>query len=140
MQIPISVKKIPPNGSHIFVTGKLNGIGLRFLIDTGASQSVIDKSFAQEHLSYVDIIKTEHQTTGLGANIPNSEFVKIYRIRIGKFDLKKMEFALLDLSVVNTAYASAGFKVVNAIIGGDILFRYRAIIDYSAKILHLSAS
>ncbi len=139
MQIPITVKKIPPNGSHIFVNGKINGISLRFLIDTGASQSVIDKSFAEEHFRNAHIIKTEHQTTGLGANIPNSEFIKIYRIRLGKLNLNRMEFALLDLSVVNTAYTGAGFKVVNAIIGGDILLRYGAIINYSAKTLQLSA-
>ncbi len=139
MEIPISVKKIPPNGSHIFVNGKINEIGLRFLIDTGASQSVIDKTFVDQNLNGIHVIKTEHQTTGLGANIPNSEFIKVYRIRIGKFKLGRMEFAMLDLSIVNTAYTGAGFKTVNAIIGGDILLKYRAVIDYSAKTLNLKA-
>lgn len=137
MQKPIKliIKKIPPKGYHIFVKGKIQGIEVKFLIDTGASKSVVDKSFTEKHFKDQPIKKTEHQTTGLGANIQNSEFVKFKRLKIGSRSIKPIEFALLDLEMVNSAYTAAGLDPVYAIIGGDILMKYKCSIDYYNALL-----
>jgi hypothetical protein len=128
--LKLIIKKIPPKGYHIFVKGKIQGIEVKFLIDTGASKSVVDRSFTEKHFKDQHIIKTEHQTTGLGANIQNSEFVKFNRLKIGTKSIKPLEFALIDLDMVNAAYTAAGLDPVYAIIGGDILMKYKCVIDY----------
>ena len=138
MQFPLIIKKIPPKGNHIFIKGKIQGVSLDFLIDTGASKSVIDKKFAEDNFKPLKIKKTEHQTTGLGANIPNSEFVTLRRVKIGDHRISPVEFALLDLEMVNSAYTAAGLDPVEAIIGGDILKRYCFVIDYGKGIVHLA--
>ncbi len=137
MFFPLIIKKIPPKGFHIFVKGKIQGKALDFLIDTGASKSVVDKTFAVENFKPLKIKITEHQTTGLGANILNSEFITLRRIKIGNQRIKPVEFALLDLDMVNVAYTSAGLNPVQAIIGGDILKRYGMVIDYANATIHL---
>lgn len=134
---PIQIKEIPPKGHHIFVKGRIGRIPVNFLIDTGASKSVVDAKFAEDHFKMGKVIKTDHLTTGLGANIPNSSFLKLRRIKIGKTKIKPTTFALLDLSVVNDAYASANLEPVIAIIGGDILMKYKSNIDYQTKALTL---
>ncbi|MBP8248580.1 MAG: clan AA aspartic protease [Chitinophagales bacterium] len=131
--IPLIIKTIPPKGYHIFVDGKIGRHKMRFLIDTGASKSVINQDYAQNHFSNSLITKTDHLTTGLGANIPNSSFIRLHRVKLDKFSLKTVHFALLDLSMVNQAYSSAGLDPVEAIIGGDILKKYGAVIDYGNK-------
>ncbi|MGB4931856.1 MAG: retropepsin-like aspartic protease [Chitinophagales bacterium] len=135
--IPIQVLTIPPKGYHIFVDGKIGRKRINFLIDTGASKSVIDQEFAKQFFPDEQVTKTDHLTTGLGANIPNSSFIRLNRIRIGKHKITSTKFALLDLSIVNDAYASAGLEPVLAIIGGDILKKYGAVIDYANRILLL---
>ncbi|OQA10334.1 MAG: hypothetical protein BWY67_01178 [Bacteroidetes bacterium ADurb.Bin397] len=44
---------------------------------------------------------------------------------------------LLDLSHVNQSYEILKLKPVDGVIGGDLLKRYEAIIDYSKKTLVL---
>lgn len=100
------------------------------MIDTGASKSVIDAAYANIHFPNAFRILTDHQTTGLGAQIPNAGFVRLRNIRIGKHHLKPISFALLDLSVVNQAYAEARLDPVIAILGGDVLRKYGMIINY----------
>lgn len=136
--VKLIIKKIPPDGYHIFVKGKIQGVAVKFLIDTGASKSVADKSFTEKHFKDHPVKKTEHQTTGLGTNIQNSEFVKFKRMKIGDKSIKPIEFALLDLDMVNTAYTSAGLDPVYAIIGGDILKKYACEIDYLNGILRIN--
>jgi len=133
--LKLIIKKIPPKGYHIFVKGKIQGLDVKFLIDTGATKSVVDRSFIEKHFKDQPIKKTEHQTTGLGTNIQNSEFVKLKRLKIGSKSIKPIEFALIDLDMVNTAYTSAGLDPVYAIIGGDILMKYKASIDYNDALL-----
>lgn len=127
---PLIIKKIPPKGYHIFVEGKIMGMPIRFLIDTGASKSVVDQTFAETYYKTSVITKTDHQTTGLGTNILNSNFIRLRRIKINDQKIKSMQFALLDLKIVNDAYSQAGLGKVEAIIGGDILKKYNCVIDY----------
>jgi len=134
-RVPIKVKKIPPHGSHLFVGGKILGVPMMFLIDTGASQSVVDKQFAVDHFGEIHIKTSDHHTTGLSSSIPNSEFSRLRRIHIGSYQIKPAEFALIDLSHVNAAYQMAGFSAVQGIIGGDILKKYDCVIDYRNKLL-----
>lgn len=131
--IPLIIKTIPPKGYHIFVDGKIGRHKMRFLIDTGASKSVINQDYANNQFAGSLITETDHLTTGLGANIPNSSFIRLHRVKLDKFSIKTVQFAILDLSMVNQAYTSAGLNPVEAIIGGDILKKYGAIIDYSTR-------
>lgn len=129
--LPLQVSKIPPEGYHIFVDGKMQRKRVRFLLDTGASKSVLDYSYAMAHFPHTRQTHTDHQTTGLGAHIPNASFMRLRGIHLGKHHIQPVTFALLDLSTVNQAYAEAKLPPIVAIIGGDMMRKYRMVIDYA---------
>lgn len=133
MKIPLIIRNLPPAGCHIFVKGTIDGKRTLWLIDTGASQSVIDKTFVSSHFNTNRISESPHQTTGLGATYDKSEFVRLKNIAIGKFLIKSKKFAVIDLDVVNTAYVAGGMPRIEAIIGGDILKKYRGVINYNKR-------
>lgn len=133
--IPIILAKIPPKGYHIFVAGKIQRKRVRFLIDTGASKSVIDYTYASTHFPNARQTHTDHQTTGLGAQIPNATFMRLRGIHLGKQHIQPITFALLDLSTVNNAYAEAKLDPIVAILGGDILRKHKMVIDYARTTL-----
>lgn len=135
VQIPLIIEDIPPKGIHIFIKGKIQRKRVRFLVDTGASKSVIDHDFALRNFPYTRRLVTEHLTTGLGANIPNATFIKLRGVHIGKYKISPVVFAQLDLSAVNDAYSSALLDPVVAIIGGDVLRQYQMVIDYGRATL-----
>ncbi|MBC8046985.1 MAG: aspartyl protease family protein [Fimbriimonadaceae bacterium] len=137
MNIKLKIQKIPPGGSHIFVKGKIGGKKVTYLIDTGASKSVIDKTYVEKHFSELHVVESKHSTTGLGATYDKSSFITIPNIQIGDFIIPKKEFGLLDLSMINTAYQQAGLDPIIVIIGGDILLKYKGIIDYKNKLIKL---
>ncbi|MFN0276868.1 MAG: aspartyl protease family protein [Chitinophagales bacterium] len=137
MNIKLKIQKIPPGGSHIFVKGKIGSKNVTYLIDTGASKSVIDKNYFAKHFAELQITELAHSTTGLGATYEKSESITIPQIEIGKFVIRKNEFGLLDLSVINAAYHQAGLDPILVIIGGDILLKYKGVIDYRNKIFKL---
>ncbi|MEZ5013467.1 MAG: aspartyl protease family protein [Chitinophagales bacterium] len=136
--IPIEIIKIPPTGRHIFLRGRIGRKRVRFLIDTGASSCVLDSTFVHHAFPRAILRNTEHLTTGLGASLPNSIFTRMRRVKAGSFSLGSIDFAVLDLSTVNSAYLESGLEPVQAIIGGDILHALDAVIDYGKKQLLLS--
>lgn len=129
----LKVQKIPPGGAHIFVKGHIGFRSMLCLIDTGASKSVVNKSFIEEFYPSYSISETEHSTAGLGATFDKSYFVKLPKIKIGGVTIKDHKFGLLDLSGINEAYAAAGMDAINIIIGGDILLKYKCTLDYGTK-------
>lgn len=137
MKIPLIIRNLPPQGSHIFVKGRIDQVDILWLIDTGASQSVIDKGFINSYFKNNIITETAHQTTGLGATYDKSEFVRLKNIAIGKFAISTKKFAVIDLQMVNAAYEGAGMHKIEAIIGGDILKKFKAMIHYGKKELTL---
>ena len=128
--IPLKIKKIAPEGCHLFFNGSIENKRIRFLIDTGASKSVIDRTFTETWLKHIQIHETEHQTTGLGATYNKSSFGRFRRIYFREFKIHPVKFAVLDLKGVNEAYQAIKMKPVQAIIGGDLLRKYYAVIDY----------
>jgi len=137
MDIKLSIQKIPPGGAHIFVSGRICGKRITYLIDTGASKSVMDKKYLTETFPDIPITEVTQSTAGLGAMYEKSEYAELQKIEIGGFKIAKKAFAVLDFTVINTAYTQSGFKPIQAIIGGDILVKYKGIVDYKKKALRL---
>lgn len=120
---------------HYKLSLKLNGVLGNFILDTGASTSCVGFTGIDHFL----MTSEESQIKAAGAGAINME-TKISRnntLNIGKWNTKKMDFVVFDLSHVNQALEQAEEESVHGIIGADFLKKFRAVIDYGRNCLYL---
>ena len=138
--IPLKIISIQQHGFHVMLKVMINRKTARMVLDTGASQTVMDRQRVHNFVAEREFEKNEAMSTGLGTNSMESHIAHIRKIQLGALILKDASLLLLDLSLVNQSYEQIGMKPIDGIIGGDILIKYRAVIDFSKKILKLTIS
>ena len=135
--LPLKIVHVDQLGYHIFVKAKVNGTIANLLVDTGASKTVFDTNRIQKFAEKNSMLLNEHISTGLGTNSMQSHTIVLKKMQLGDLLLKNFEIFLLDLSHVNVTYEKLKYKPLDGVIGGDILMRYKAQIDYNLKSLKL---
>lgn len=130
LKIPITKKA----SGHLHVNVVVNGVDGEFILDTGASSTVIDaKKISKFNLQTQD---TNYKGVGAGGTQTMQKATN-NTFKLG--DLKKSNFAVyvINLDHVNNALTSMGLNEVEGVIGADILTENKAIIDYSNLVLYL---
>lgn len=126
--VPLTLINLQDDGFHLLVEIVVFGQKLFAVVDTGASRSVFDKTFIQTHIKELEHTEDTHATTlfttssTLQASIP--------KLKIGSLILRDYETVALDLEAVNQAYEGLGHPPISAIIGGDLLLKFHATINY----------
>ena len=116
-------------GIHLIIDVVINGVKAKLVIDTGASRTVLDYGKMQEF--DVDIEKTEHLSSGIGTNSMESMLCQLQEFSIGNLKINDITVVLVDLQHVNESYALLKLPPVIGVLGGDILDKYNAKIDYA---------
>ena len=116
---------------------KINNRIARLVLDTGASQTVLDKNRVHRFVDEKEFEKNEALSTGLGTNSMESHIVHIRKMQLGELVIKNATLILLDLAIVNSSYEQIGMKPVDGIVGSDILVHQRAVIDFQKKFMRL---
>jgi hypothetical protein len=65
----------------------------------------------------------------------SSSTAVINDIQIGELHISDFEVAVLDLSAINIAYRQLDHPEVLGVLGGDILVKYSALIDYGKRMI-----
>jgi predicted aspartyl protease len=120
-----------------FWSGEVSFDGLEkpvnFIIDTGASISVVSKALAEragfERYAQTGFIKV-YGAAGLADNI---QTILLPRITLGTSTWQNIYAAVLDMEAINE---TAGFEQTG-IIGGNILRRYRVVFDFNRGLIRL---
>lgn len=129
-EVKFSKIKIDEVGCHLLVKVKLNNKWFTLVIDTGASQTVLDYHIARE-ISRNQARHLENaSSTGVGGEPLQSHLLQIEKFKIGDITILDNYFILLDLQHVNSQYEKIGKWRVQGVLGGDILNGYQAVIDY----------
>jgi hypothetical protein len=136
--IKLDYTKLSDGGVHLLLNCKVDGISLRFVLDTGASHTVLDTDWAKENLSEKEINLVEDPAQGIGSAVEVHKAI-ISELIIGNFTLRNRSIALINFTSINAVYKKEGLGEVHGILGGDILFDYKAIIDYDEMELHFLA-
>ena len=127
------------DGCHPFVNALVNGTEARLLIDTGASKTVLDKTFLLSLEPKVNLKQSEQLSTGLGAGNLPSEYAQNLKIEIGDWTVDETSVAVLDLYHVNETYKSIDLPILHGVIGGDLLLSHQAVINYKKAELKLTS-
>ncbi|HCQ29346.1 MAG TPA: clan AA aspartic protease [Flavobacteriales bacterium] len=137
-QVPFNIIPIEEDGFHLQLSGKINDNDVNLLIDTGASRSVFDENKIKAILGENLIEEIEKLSTGLGTNSMQSKKAVLESFKIGDIHLHNYEVAVLDLSHVNQSYTQIGLDEIAGVIGSDLLYDMKAVIDYDKSTLTLN--
>ena len=130
--------KIDQNGCHLLIRMKLNRKTVWLVLDTGASQTVLDYHVANS-LSKNKALKMDRASSrGVGGEHLQSHLLMVEEASLGDLVIYDYHFVLLDLQHVNSMYQSIGIQPVQGVLGSDLLNRYKAVIDFKKKELVLT--
>ena len=138
LEIPIQLLDIEGEGFHIMVKGLIHGKEANFLLDTGASRSVFDPKTISSFIDDLQFEKKEGMTAGVGSSDLESATFRIDVFSIGSMMVYDYEAVALDLENIHEMYGKLGLPKIDGIIGGDLLKRHKAVINYRNKKLRLT--
>lgn len=130
--VPLRIIDLHEDGYHLLLEIRVYDTPFTVVLDTGASKTAFDKDLLQAHEKAL-IQSSDKLSTGLGTTDMQSFTALIPELCIGELTVKDIEVAVLDLSAINMAYAQMNHPQVLGVIGGDILTKYKAVIDYGRK-------
>lgn len=117
--------------NSIIVPGLLNGKKTRFLIDTGAHNTILHDAFAKE--ANCKLGEYDELVAGVGGTAP-AAYGEVKRIQLGETLLLNKRYLCTDL----TNGLPEGAKLTqDAIIGGAELARLDAVISYRERLIFL---
>jgi hypothetical protein len=132
IKVPLRIIDLHGDGFHPLLDIELFGKTFTVVLDTGASKTAFDKTLLQVHEEAL-ILDSDSLSTGLGTNEMTSFTAIIPNLYIGELHIRDIEVAVLDLSTINIAYRQMDHPEVLGVLGGDILMKYKAVIDYGKK-------
>ena len=138
MQLPIHLLDIEGDGFHIMVKGKINGMEANFIIDTGASRSVFDPTVITRFVENPQFKKKPGLTAGVGgSDLDTSTFI-IDTLAFGDIEIHNYEAVALDLENIHETYQKLKLPAIDGIIGGDLLYRLKATLNYRLRKIRLT--
>jgi len=131
--IPLKIIDLQGDGFHPLLEITAFGQPFFLVLDTGASKTAFDETMLLQ--VYADAVLTANEgfSTGLGTNSMASSKITLNELYIGDFLLEEFEVAVLDLSTINIAYRQLGHPEILGVLGGDVLMKYKAVIDYGKQ-------
>lgn len=132
LELELHIVELETDNYHIMMEGEFHdGEKCMWIIDTGASKTVLDKNLED----YYQVLETdgieEFQSAGINEGMVDTRVGITGHIRFGKLLIEDLKVALIDLSHVNDIYSKYSEYKIAGLLGGDILKRYRAVINYN---------
>ncbi|MCQ2305802.1 MAG: retropepsin-like domain-containing protein [Bacteroidales bacterium] len=138
IEIPIRILDIEGDGFHIMIQGRINGKEANFLIDTGASHSVFDPKNIANFIDNPQFEKKEGITAGVGGNELESATFDIEALDLGDLEIRHYNAVALDLENIYESYEKVHLPKIDGIIGGDLLVKHKAVINFRQKKIRLT--
>lgn len=137
--IPIEIIEMEAENFHLVVESVFfNGSTGKWIIDTGASKTVLDKTLNLHYNESEAVNDNEILSAGIGEKLIETSEGIIPDLDFNGMVLENLKVALIDLSHINNLYKKYSEITICGLIGSDFLHKYKAIIDYSEKKLILN--
>ena len=138
IEIPINIINIEGDGFHLIAEGMINNKPARFVVDTGASRTVFDKDRILNYIDNPEFNEKEGISAGIGGTDLSSFIFNIEELSFGDLKINDYQAVAMDLSNVNNSYAMLKLPPVDGVLGGDLMKKYQAVINYKLKKMRLT--
>lgn len=138
IEIPINIINIEGDGFHLIAEGLINNKPARFVVDTGASRTVFDKDRILNYIDNPEFNEKEGISAGIGGTDISSFIFNIEELSFGNLKINDYQAVAMDLSNVNNSYAMLKLPPVDGVLGGDLMKKYQAVINYKLKKMRLT--
>lgn len=138
IEIPINIINIEGDGFHLIAEGMINNKPARFVVDTGASRTVFDKDRILNYIDNPEFNEKEGISAGIGGTDITSFIFNIEELSFGDLKINGYQAVAMDLSNVNNSYAMLKLPPIDGVIGGDLMKKHQAIINYKLKKMRLT--
>lgn len=135
--IKLHKTSLSDGGIHLLLLAKVDGNELRFVLDTGASHSVMDIHWARKNLKEDEIKLVSEPAHGIGSPVEVHK-AELSSFEFGDLIIQDHSVPLIDFNSINGIYEQEGVEEVHGILGGDILLSKGAVIDYNKMELHFT--
>jgi len=130
IEIPLILVELEDDNYHILLDTQFSDHEFgKWVIDTGASKTVFDIN-QNEKYSLTENQLAEIESTGIGDVKIETKTGIISNMKIGELSINEIHVGLIDLSHLNTLYKQFTNERIFGLIGSDLLFKYKAVIDY----------
>ena len=132
--VPLALTRVA-SGHLALAEARVNGQPATLYLDTGAGQTLLDLAFARG----LRLPLTEGESRGVGAGGGGLGLFHtvVTRLTLADFTEQDWTCAVMDLAPVNAGLCQRGLAPMDGIIGGDLLQRREAVIDYRQSVLFL---
>ncbi len=132
MKYKIKLKRIAleADGCHLVMEARIGQEKLRLVVDTGASKTAIDETWLRQLLPGLNLEKQDQHSAGLGTMTMESYLALLPELKLGKLQIRHCSVAVLDLQNIRDSYEQLGLGTLHGVLGGDILSRFKARIQY----------
>lgn len=131
--IPLILVELENKNYHILVEVLMKDNSSTFwVIDTGASRTVMDASLARFSTPKEVDVLDEMQSAGINGDPLETELAENIEISIGSCKFSDLTLALIDLDNVNRLYEKYTHYRISGLIGSDLLHKCKASLDYSS--------
>jgi hypothetical protein len=136
IEIPLQIIELEHKNFHILIEGSFHdGTTANWIIDTGASKTVLDSNLDQFYESIESDPEEDYQSAGINQGMLDTTVGRIYRLQFGGLEISNLKVALIDLNHVNEIYEKFTPYKIAGLLGGDILMDYQCMIDYENKLI-----
>jgi len=135
-KIPFQIVALESQSYHIIIDGKIDGVDITFIIDTGASRTIIDRCYA-DILEKLPLGTEKPMATGLSAEQIPVELYSISQLTLADVLFENTQALTADLNPINEVYSTLTGKKIGGLIGCDFLLNNVKTIDLKRKCLTL---
>lgn len=132
IEIPFEIRELDgKQNMQPVVMAQIDQYPLRLVIDTGASHSCLSKKLVKKFINKKEL--KADMVMGVGRGKLNNKLIEIPSFEIGDLKIKDHLFLSLQISHINKILSSLGIEPIDGLLGSDILFSYKAVINYSSQ-------
>lgn len=121
MLVPLILVELGPQSYHLLIEVRMYGVETSFVLDSGASRSLIDSTLLPASTVPIDLVEP---LVAYGVDAGNVPVRLVYGVELSLGNglwIRRMDFITADLSAMRELYAEASGREIFGVLGCDFL-------------------